>query len=927
MTEVRSPESALAAYNEAIKERQSGNFSGAVKPLRRALDYFRVHNSRAAASVAFALADSYRRIGELNEALECYTESQILFTQIGEATHAAEATRLRGGCYRSANRWADAKECFSAARDHYLDTGDFEHAAESGYWLSDVHEKLEEYDAAEIEYGRARELFEKTGNAGRIADCTYYQASMLRFLGRSEDALAEYQRLTDSHDQVGATGKWLAEARYWAADCEAELGHHQTAIELLTAAIPFYVADGHLSSVANCHYAIGNRYRDLGDQACAAAAYRTASASYDQAGNTDKWPAEARYWAADCEAKLGHHQTAIELLTEAITLNIEHELTDHTAKYHNALGHRYGDLGDYRCASESFGTAQVSFASVGDALESAHSEMHRARSVLQGGDLVRAAELLEAGALSYKELGDQLAHANALVEAGNAYRTAELLPESLQRFTESRVLFSELGNTQQARALQDVINSITYAPRAAEMQALLARGRELAEAREWEQAVAIYAEARAIAAETGDIHIRSFALQEWFMQHFGQGNYGTILEEVTRELSLARAAGDTKYVAFCSEILGSTHRQIGEFASAEEHYLRAAGIYEQSGSGNDIARLKHQLGDIYLSSGRAEEARVAYTLSRELFRTAGVMDWYGHSTMHLANTYPDEEAEPLFIEARDTYNAMGLDNKAVRVTSALGHIAERRGDLDAAEAAYLESIRIHTRDHDYLELAEADFALASLHWRRNDVLNAEKHFERAVDTFVAFGVFPRAALCDVNRAALWSAQAQNPTTRNTMLSHAVDLMLPAVLYLNEQAHQFQTASHRQSWKALHSVWMNRVFEMVHEIGDTKLISELVEMNLNTGVYSTQKVPTSVLPQVSGRMGRLTQVATVEDHATIRAMSLSSVASRLVAGAALPQLPPPKLLMPDGSIAAEKYLDAIGTRFDQREQLHAPVQTW
>lgn len=118
------------------------------------------------------------------------------------------------------------------------------------------------------------------------------------------------------------------------------------------------------------------------------------------------------------------------------------------------------------------------------------------------------------------------------------------------------------------------------------------------------------------------------------------------------------------------------------------------------------------------------------------------------------------------------------------------------------------------------------------------------------------------------------------------------------------------ASDRAAWIDTITYALRAVFDAAAELGDAQLIAELVEVSVNVGVHTTEADPLHPDGQMAtiadADPGGRTEPPSVPSgpHAGIR---LAAGAARLVPGAELPLAPPPRLRMPGGKIALDRYL--------------------
>ncbi|WP_071286259.1 hypothetical protein [Mycolicibacterium llatzerense] len=145
---------------------------------------------------------------------------------------------------------------------------------------------------------------------------------------------------------------------------------------------------------------------------------------------------------------------------------------------------------------------------------------------------------------------------------------------------------------------------------------------------------------------------------------------------------------------------------------------------------------------------------------------------------------------------------------------------------------------------------------------------------------------------------------------------ALELLVPAFLYLDGLRFQFRGTADRAAWKA-QSAWVLResleAATALMESSDadtvrsgTRMVAELVETLINSGIHSEAGARADAITHtahLARSFGGPTGPTRAPDTLTVRGPG-SSGASRLLDH--LPMRPPPQLLMPDQTVALQHY---------------------
>lgn len=353
------------------------------------------------------------------------------------------------------------------------------------------------------------------------------------------------------------------------------------------------------------------------------------------------------------------------------------------------------------------------------------------------------------------------------------------------------------------------------------------------------------------------------------------GKYDTACEQLEDARATAVDVRDDTLVAICDNHLGYVHVHSGRHADAAAAYERACNLYEklaQQANSQDtrdmkikVATCRMNLGAVYGSAGDHPRAITAYDEALAMFNQLELPDRIADCQMNLgveqAALGELPAAKDLYQRAFDYYQSTsGKSRQVAGCRMNLGGLAAAAGHYDEAQLAY--------------RAAGAEFRALGLHeWE---------------------------ARCAVSLASSISVTSEGADTS------AIDVLLPALLHLDAVKYQFPTAAARLSWRRTVSEATRLAFELALVAGDTELLAELVETTINSGVHTVGQEEASAGTDVDKVAdGKLLRPSRANWTAL---KNTSTGPTRLVAGVGLPMASPPRLRMPSGNIALERFHD-------------------
>jgi DNA-binding CsgD family transcriptional regulator len=154
-------------------------------------------------------------------------------------------------------------------------------------------------------------------------------------------------------------------------------------------------------------------------------------------------------------------------------------------------------------------------------------------------------------------------------------------------------------------------------------------------------------------------------------------------------IEIARAVGDRAVEGHALNTLGVTMCSVGDWVGAEAAFAESRQIAEELANDDDILRVHVNHNDCIDQLGRIAEAAERALAAAQIAERVGVHSYTGFlegdACWRLARVGRLDEAEAI---ARRGLTAGPTGVSEVTLLDSAGHVALRRGDLDAAEASF-----------------------------------------------------------------------------------------------------------------------------------------------------------------------------------------------------------------------------------------------
>jgi transcriptional regulator with GAF, ATPase, and Fis domain len=246
-----------------------------------------------------------------------------------------------------------------------------------------------------------------------------------------------------------------------------------------------------------------------------------------------------------------------------------------------------------------------------------------------------------------------------------------------------------------------------------------------------DHAIQLFEETHRLADDAGLVREQAGALVNLGTAHLKRGDAKKAERHLLDGIEKARAARDLWRLAFGQMNLGVVYHQAGELGGAIECYRECKSLFRRLGNRTQLARVLHNLGNLYLLCGDLDRAKAHNDEALRLARATGV-ERVVAIAVFLDGSIACERGQLAEGEARLREAMVKLEKLgAERPIEAMVELVElqlRTGDLDRAQATLSEVEDALRSIESPLLQARADIARAKL---TADVAEASRLLARA----------------------------------------------------------------------------------------------------------------------------------------------------------------------------------------------------
>ncbi|MFD5783047.1 hypothetical protein [Streptomyces sp. NPDC126933] len=335
---------------------------------------------------------------------------------------------------------------------------------------------------------------------------------------------------------------------------------------------------------------------------------------------------------------------------------------------------------------------------------------------------------------------------------------------------------------------------------------------------------------------------------------------------------------------------------------AEDFAHQAVTAFQAADTPAGVAEARQSLAQIYLRSGRLDEAEPLLTAGQAFFDRAGMSHQSG----------------------------IGLD--------LLGLLAALRGDPAGAGELYVQGVARFEECGAVVAAAEVRVRLAAVLHAEGRYEESEAQLAQAVAAFAASRSGLRCAQADFFHATLLEDRLSTGSAPDPgLLGRAVGLAVPAALAIDAVRFTLANGAQRERWnREIAAPAMRLAFRLAVRAGAAGLVGELIESQCaGTPLMDTSAGdgaaggPTLEPPQF---LGPLTfpdpGPGTDAQGDSMDTFQLGAALADVAASVGLRVSPPPRLaLNPAGAVALDPYIAQAEARYGGRVRDTRVVPTW
>lgn len=269
-----------------------------------------------------------------------------------------------------------------------------------------------------------------------------------------------------------------------------------------------------------------------------------------------------------------------------------------------------------------------------------------------------------------------------------------------------------------------------------EMRAWIELGIEYFFRSDYDDALASYFKALAIAKELNDKEVLSECHSEVAIVYKNQGNYDLALEHNEKALALSRFLNDSSWTAACYANQGTIYLKKGYFTLALNNYLTALKTFEALDQKRRMGACYLNVGKVYAGQKDFSQALKYYSLALRNGRQTGnnmnVADSYLSMGEALLNQGQPSVARIYLDSALLVFNRTGYTHGMDDCYTFIGHTCKLRHNYDEAKSYYARSLELSTRENDLPGMAESLINLAEIEYLEHHIAKALTFAKRSL---------------------------------------------------------------------------------------------------------------------------------------------------------------------------------------------------
>jgi tetratricopeptide (TPR) repeat protein len=435
---------------------------------------------------------------------------------------------------------------------------------------------------------------------------------------------------------------------------------------------------------------------------------------------------DRRYWQlvhdmlGDIYGRLRQYQESREHYQRALSYFREFQESRKIAITLSNIAHRYQEEARWREAVDLLQQSLEIWQGLGK-LEEARGLALLATAYKDGGDFVKAADLLQKGLALYRELDDKEGIAALLRVLGLTYRDWEKYAESVEYLRQGRELYQALGRSNDVADLWNYLG-ITY--------------------REWgryPKAVKHYEEALARYEALDDQAMVANVLLGFGVTYRAWGKYAESVDYLEQSRELYETLDRPSDVAVLWNSLGITYREWGRYPEAVKHYEEAMACYQALDDQAMVANVLLGFGVTYQAWGKYAESVDYLERSKAMYQQLDRKQQMAGAMNALGITFRENgqygESEQWHLQALQL--SEGLEYRRIEADTHAELAQTYRQIQKHAEATehFDQAIDLYTQINDQVGWADAVVELGKLYAAQRNVSEAERCFSDSLEVY------------------------------------------------------------------------------------------------------------------------------------------------------------------------------------------------
>ena len=283
-------------------------------------------------------------------------------------------------------------------------------------------------------------------------------------------------------------------------------------------------------------------------------------------------------------------------------------------------------------------------------------------------------------------------------------------------------------------------SALDHADRAVVADANFHLGRVAWRQGRYDDALAAYTRARALAVEADATEVRARVENGIGAVHYARGEYAQARAAYGVALELTHEASLRAKIALNLGVIANIE---GDLEEARDQYQRSRALFKEARDLAGEALTLHNIGMLHADLEEWDEADEAYQRCLELCEPQGNRQMIANVLLNRSELSCARERYGDAVASCDLalsiYSAIGDEVGRGEAMRWKGHALRYMGQLDAAERALNEAARVSHRTQVKLLEAETMRDLGAVRRARGDAFGATKNLERALELFTALG--------------------------------------------------------------------------------------------------------------------------------------------------------------------------------------------